>query len=75
MLNEEKYKESLIQLGANLRKVRQEKGLTMREVAERCGMEENNYGRFEKALTNPTYKSLLQICSVLGIELKDLLDF
>tara|TARA_R110001592_G_scaffold53477_1_gene163915 strand:- start:727 stop:954 length:228 start_codon:yes stop_codon:yes gene_type:complete len=75
VLDEEQYQKSLIQLGTNLRKIRQEKGLTMREVAERCGMEENNYGRFEKALTNPTYKSLLQICSVLGIELKDLIDF
>ncbi|MDT8411898.1 MAG: helix-turn-helix transcriptional regulator [Vicingaceae bacterium] len=75
MLDEAKYQESLVQLGTNLRRIRKEKGFTMREVAERCGMEENNYGRFEKALTNPTYKSLLQICSVLEVELKDLLDF
>lgn len=73
MLDEVKYEGALKQLGDNLRKSRIAKGFTMREVADRCGMEENNYGRFEKAQTNPTFKSLMQICSVLEIELKELL--
>lgn len=67
------YEIALKQLGDKLRNVRIDKGLTMREVADRCGMEENNYGRFEKAQTNPTFKSLLMICEVLEIELKELL--
>lgn len=67
-----KYQEALNQLASKIRKVRLEKGLTMREVADRCGMEENNYGRFEKAQTNPTFKSLFMICDVLEIDVRDL---
>ena len=73
MANTGKYEKFLKKIGDNLRKARLDKGLTMREVAERCGMEENNYGRFEKAQTNPTFKSLFMICDVLGIDVKDLL--
>lgn len=73
MSGSSKYQDSLKLLGESLRKVRKEKGLTQREVAERCNMEENNYGRFEKAQTNPTFKSLIMICEVLEVELKELL--
>lgn len=73
MLDEKKYQEALHQLGLKLRQSRKEKGFTQREVADRCGMEENNYGRFEKGQTNPTFKSLMLICSVLEIDLKELL--
>lgn len=73
MANTNKYEKALSKLGNNLRKARLDKGLTMREVADRCGMEENNYGRFEKGQTNPTFKSLFMVCEALDIDVKDLL--
>jgi transcriptional regulator with XRE-family HTH domain len=72
VLIDNSYQKSLEKIGNNLRSIRLSKGLTMRDVAERCGMEENNYGRFERAQTNPTIKSLLNICEVLEIDIKDL---
>lgn len=49
--------------------------MTKRELAERCGMEESNYWRFENPndKLNPTLKILVQICEVLEVDLKELL--
>jgi len=70
-----KYQEQLELLSNNIRLARERKGLTKREVAERCGMEESNYWRFENPSekVNPTLKSLILICDVLEVKLKDLL--
>ncbi|MCB9188385.1 MAG: helix-turn-helix transcriptional regulator [Flavobacteriales bacterium] len=46
--------------------------MTKRAVADKCGMEENNYARYENGETNPTLKSLVKICNALEIELVDL---
>lgn len=70
-----KYQEQLQLLSNNIRRVREEKGMTKRELAERCGMEESNYWRFENPSDklNPTLKILVQISEVLEVELKELL--
>ena len=47
--------------------------MTQKDVAFACEMEEQNYRRVEKGLTNPTLKSLVRICAALEINLKDLL--
>ena len=69
---DEKYQVALDKLGKRLKEIRKSKGLTMREVADNCQMDENNYGRFEKGQTNPTIKSLVRICEVLEVELQEL---
>lgn len=69
---EEKYQSILASLTKRLELIRKEKGYTQRHVAFNCDMEEQNYRRIEKGLTNPTLKSLVKICEVLEIDIKDL---
>ena len=69
---EEKYQAVLGQVSKQLETARKGKGMTQKDVAFACEMEEQNYRRVEKGLTNPTLKSLVRICSVLEIDLKEL---
>jgi len=66
------YEKLVKDVGDKIRKHRIAAGYTMRAVADMVGMEENNYGRFEKGQSNATLKSLAKICSALDIEVKDL---
>lgn len=72
MLFEEKYQSILSNISWQLERIRKEKGFTQKHVAFNCEMEEQNYRRIEKGLTNPTLKSLVRICDVLDIDIKDL---
>lgn len=69
---EDKYQELLNKISSELERIRKEKGFTQKHVAFNCEMEEQNYRRIEKGLTNPTLKSLVRICEVLEIDIKDL---
>lgn len=73
--NSTKYQKQLENLSNNIRLTREKKGMTKRELAERCGMEESNYWRFENPSDklNPTLKILVEICEVLEVDLKELL--
>lgn len=75
MSNNTKYQHQLATLSNNIKLIREKKGMTKRELAERCGMEESNYWRFENPTEklNPTLKILVKICEVLDVELKELL--
>lgn len=75
MVNSTKYQEQLEKLSNNIRIARERKGMTKRELAERCGMEESNYWRFENPSDklNPTLKILVQISEILEVELNELL--
>ena len=69
---DDKYKVILEQVSKELETVRKKRGMTQKDVAYACEMEEQNYRRVEKGLTNPTLKSLVRICFVLEIEINDL---
>lgn len=70
---EEEYQEILKHVSKQIEIARKRKGMTQKDVAFACEMEEQNYRRVEKGLTNPTLKSLVRICSALDVKLKDLL--
>jgi len=69
-----KYETLLRRVGSNIEKHRKAKGMSQKEVAYACNMEEQNYRRIEKSQTNPTLKSLCRIAEVFGIEVSDLLQ-
>lgn len=69
---EKKYQEVLNSLGSALKHARNKKGLTQKDVAYACEMEEQNYQRIERGRTNPTLRSLIRISVVLEVELSDL---
>jgi transcriptional regulator with XRE-family HTH domain len=54
------------ELGRRLRLVRFEKGLTLKEVAARCGMSATHISEVERGKTSPTIGALQRISAALG---------
>jgi len=62
--------------GAVLRRLREERGLTQEELAERAGVSATYVGFIERGDNVPTLTILLDLASALGISPSDLLrDF
>ncbi|MFA6152874.1 MAG: helix-turn-helix transcriptional regulator [Chitinophagaceae bacterium] len=65
-------KEDLIKLGERVRTVRQNKGLSLQDVADKIGKDRQSIQRLEKGGFNPSYIYLLEICKGLEVEIKEL---
>lgn len=63
----------LIKLGERVKSIRQEKGMTLEEVANNIGKDRQSIHRLEKGDFNPSYIYLLEVCKGLDIDIKDLL--
>lgn len=63
------------QIGKNIARIRNRKGMTQLDVAAASGMEVNSLGRIENGRTNPTVKTLVKIAKALGVKLTDLVKF
>ncbi len=59
-------------IGKRVRKIRESKGLTQTEVADKIDMDQSQYSRLEKNTTDPSVSTLNRIASALGINLTDL---
>lgn len=66
--------EFLIALGAHIRKVREEQGISGAELARRCHMDKQNIHRLEKGEFSPTVWYLSKICKGLDITISQLLN-
>ncbi|MFJ3780003.1 helix-turn-helix domain-containing protein [Streptomyces sp. NPDC090075] len=55
------------QLGARLRTARHRRGLSLAEVARRCGLAKGYLSEIERDLTAPSVATLLRICGVLDL--------
>lgn len=66
--------DDLTSIGKLLRKVRKEKDLTMKELAELTNSSQGYISDIENRFTIPSIPKLIEICSVLGISLKELFD-
>ena len=53
--------------GERIKKLRKSKGVTQRELAERLGISEQAVSKWEKNLSNPSTKNLLQIAKIFGV--------
>lgn len=71
----EKDKKRLKKFGLLLRKIREKKGLSVRELASRCDVEYAKISRLENNKANLTLTTLLELAEGLEIEPKELLDF
>ena len=65
----------IINLGIHVRQIREKKGLSQQDLADDCGITQNQVGRIERAEINTTVKTLVKIANALDIEPKELLDF
>ena len=59
--------------GNNVRKYRQLKNFRQVELAEKCGCSDNYIGRIENARGNPTLRTVVKICNILGVTVDQLL--
>ena len=69
MLIEELY----MNLGQCIKKVRQAKGLSLKETAAAAKMDTANYWRIENGKTDPTFSLVVRIAKALNIEPYELL--
>lgn len=59
-------------IGARIRTLREEKGLTQEQVAETLGFSRQRYARIENGLNDFSYVTLNKISQILGIKVPDI---
>ncbi len=57
---------------ASIKRIRKEKGLTQKDVAEGCGMLVPTYSRLERGGSNPSLASIVRIAAALGVAVVEL---
>lgn len=57
-------------LGARIRNLRESKGFTQEQIAEKMNCSRQKYARIEKGLIDISYASLVTIAQVLGIDVE-----
>ncbi|HTI07728.1 MAG TPA: helix-turn-helix transcriptional regulator [Puia sp.] len=68
-------KKALKEFGENLRKLRNEKGLSLREMSYACSIDNSKIAKIEKGKINITLTTLLQLAVALEIHPSTLLDY
>ena len=64
----------MIQIGAKVRRLRTQRGLTMEELADRCEVSKGFISLLERDLTSPSIATLSDILECLGSDLKSFFD-
>jgi transcriptional regulator with XRE-family HTH domain len=59
-------------LGQCIKKAREAKGLSQKEVAIASKIDTANYSRIENGKTDPSFSAVMRIAKALGVELSDL---
>lgn len=61
--------------GANLRRIRELKGLSLRTLAANCELDDSQISKIENAKRNIQLSTIFELAKGLGVEPKELLDF
>lgn len=59
-------------IGEKIRKIREAKGLSQKEVAATVGMDQSQYSKIEKGKTDPTTATLQKITAAIGVSLAEI---
>lgn len=59
-------------LGARIRSLRESKGFTQEQIAEKMDCTRQKYARLEKGLIDISYASVLNIAQILGIRIEEI---
>lgn len=63
-------------IGANIKKLRQEKNLTISEFAKRSGVAKSYLSSLERnSQSNPSIEVLIKVSKVLGVSVDDLIEY
>jgi transcriptional regulator with XRE-family HTH domain len=63
-----------LKVGARLRTLRRERGLTIEQVASATGLTKGFISQLERDTTSPSLSSLARICDALGVRMGDVFD-
>ena len=66
---------ALKEFGENLRKLRKDKGLSLREMSYACSIDNSKIAKIEKGKINITLTTLLQLAVALETPPSSLLDY
>jgi transcriptional regulator with XRE-family HTH domain len=66
------YSTFQMELGECIKKMREAKGLSQKEVALACKIDTANYSRIESGKTDPAFSSVIKIAKAMDVELIDL---
>lgn len=61
-------------VGENIRRIRQEQGLTQKQLSKLCGIDAANIRKYESGRQKPKQETLLKMAKALRVHLKDLVD-
>lgn len=75
MKDEINYKETLRLLGLRVQLFRKQKHITQEEMAGRINKSKDTVSNIERGLAFARIETLIDICNILEIELKDLFDY
>lgn len=68
-------KEYCVAFGAHLRKLREERGLGLRQFAMAADMEYSTVSKIERGVTNTTLSTALHLAETLGVTHTELFQF
>ncbi len=69
------HSDLLLTFGENLKKIRQEKGLSLRKMATLCDLDDSNISKIENGKFNIQLSTIFELAKGLNIKPKELLDF
>jgi transcriptional regulator with XRE-family HTH domain len=66
-------KTNLKKLGANIKRLREAKGLSFRELSYACDIDNSKISKIEKGQVNITFTTILQLAKALEVQPNELL--
>ncbi|GGD60701.1 transcriptional regulator [Emticicia aquatilis] len=74
-MNNVRNKELLIRFGLNLKRLREQQGLSQEELYYRANLSKNQIGNIERGEVNTTISTVYVIAKALQIDVKELFMF
>lgn len=74
-MNSTRNEKILKKFGKNLEKIRNEKNLSLRKLADNADVDFSQIHRIEKGKSNPTLTMIIVLAEALGITTAGLMDF
>ncbi|WP_302779279.1 helix-turn-helix domain-containing protein [Anaerotruncus colihominis] len=59
-------------VGENIKRLRKERGLTQKQLGEKCGINEANLRKYEADKQNPKIETIERIAQALGVRLREI---